>query len=151
MHTLVLAPMSGTLTFVDAAIGVAIAGVLAMLVAMGRRRRREAHEAWVANAALTEGTVVQVRESGDVDTVTEYMPVVAYRVDGQEYSIDGKSSTVCHYEVGARVTVAYEPRRPSSARIARLEETTGYERKMGLAVLVFVAVVATVVSALVRS
>ncbi len=60
MHTVVLATMSGTVTFVDAALGLAIASVLAMLISINTRCRRDAHAAWVANAALTEGTVVSV-------------------------------------------------------------------------------------------
>src|SRR5688572_24023846 len=113
MHTAVFAMTSGTVTFVDIALGLAVAAALAMLSSIATRRRREAHEAWVANAAQTEGKVVRIRESGDVDTITEYTPVIVYHVDGQELSIDGKPSNERKFEVGAPVIVAYEPRLPA--------------------------------------
>jgi hypothetical protein len=148
MHTLVLAMASGTLTFVDAALGIAIAAALAMLTSIAMRRR---HETWVANAALTEGKVVRVRESGDVDTVTEYTPVIVYHVDGHEFSIDGKRSTERKFEVGARVTVAYEPRLPASARVATIHEPTTHDRIMRLFMFALVALIVTVASALLRT
>jgi hypothetical protein len=143
--------MSGTLTFVDAALGLAVAAALAILTSIVLRRQREAHEQWVADATLTEGTVVSVRENGDAETMTEYTPVIVYAVDGQEFTIEGKPSHQRRFEVGARVTVAYKPRLPSSARVAAKDEITTYGRTIRLVMFVLVALVATIVSALVRS
>jgi hypothetical protein len=151
MHAIVIASMSGTVTWVDAAIGIGIAGVLALLLALRTHRQRQAHEAWVANAARTEGTVVSVRESGDVDTVSEYTPLIAYRVGGQEYTIEGRPSHRRNLEVGARVPLAYEPSHPGSARVAPIEKVSSFTRVMGIVMLVFLALFITVVSAVIRS
>jgi hypothetical protein len=151
MHAIVLASMSGTVTLVDAAIGILIASALALLLAIRTRRQRQAHETWVARAARTEGTVLSVRETGDVDTVSEYTPLIAYRVGSQEYTIEGQPSHRRNVDVGSRVSLAYEPQHPGSARVATIEKASIFTRVMGIVMLVFLALFATVVSALIRS
>ncbi len=83
--------------------------------------------------------------------MTDYTPVIVYRVNDQDFSIDGQPSQERKFEVGARVTVAYEPRLPSSASVAATDDTTSVDRWMGLVLFFVAALIATIVSAVVRN
>jgi hypothetical protein len=81
---------------------------------------------FLADAERTTGTVVEVVErtqtreddQGNVHTSRLWHPIVSFTADGQtvEFESDQGSRSPA-YDVGDSVTVAYDPERPSGARI----------------------------------
>ncbi|HEX7708802.1 MAG TPA: DUF3592 domain-containing protein [Thermoanaerobaculia bacterium] len=98
-----------------------------------KRKRRENLQ-WIDSAVRTEGVISRVSErkdySGHRDTydniATLAVPIVRFRAaDGHDYEFDGPNGLG---EVGAKVSVAYNPDLPSDARAIA---TTGYRGGCG--------------------
>jgi hypothetical protein len=141
-----------TVTFLDAAIGVLVAVSMAVIVGRSLRRESEAHRAWVAAARTVEGIVERIRVTQDADSWTQYTPVIVYRVDGHAYSIDGATSGERDVEPGTKMSVAYDPKLPSSARLADgRKPPSEWDRKADIIVFVVGATIVTFAVAAIRA
>jgi hypothetical protein len=99
--------------------GTIIAGVGALFLLIGLVLIGRA-AAFLRGAIATEGTVVDLEESRDIDTGSiRYAPVVKFTTaEGQTTQFTDPSGTSPNpYEIGETVPVKYDPSKPHKARI----------------------------------
>jgi hypothetical protein len=80
------------------------------------------YESWqlTQNGFAIEGTVVDYQQQMDDDQQMRYAPIIAYRVDGQDYRfVSDNDAYSPAYEIGTTLPILYHLDNPEMARINR--------------------------------